>query len=396
MLMVSDLLRAARDPKAIAELERRSPDRYASPERGVPVVVWNVVGHCNLSCPHCYASAAKRPSPRDLSPAEGLALLDELARAGTKVVIFSGGEPLLREDLFDLIAHAKGLGLVPQLSSNGVFIDDAVAARLKHAGVQYVGISIDGMRDFNDRYRGLPGGFSRATAGIVASKRAGIKTGLRITLSKINRAELDPLLDHASEIGVDRFYVSHLLYSGRAFRMGEDDLSPAESRAALSQLFERALRQLQAAKGPDIVTGGNDSDGPALLLFVEQRFGRAAAARLERLLVLRGGNSAGEKILNVDHLGRVHPDQFWQAATLGDVREQSFAEILAHPLRAELAERTRHLKGRCGSCRFLALCRGSHRERALVQHGDAWAPDPACLMTDAEIGTAVQKARTSA
>ena len=151
MLMVSDLLRTAREPALSAALEQRSPDRYAAPARGVPVVVWNVVGHCNLSCPHCYASASREPSPRDLSPEEGLTLLTALADAGTKVVIFSGGEPLLRSDLFELIARAKSLGMVPQLSTNGVFIDSAVAARLKQAGVAYVGISIDGMRDFNDR-----------------------------------------------------------------------------------------------------------------------------------------------------------------------------------------------------------------------------------------------------
>ncbi len=395
MLMVSDLLRAARDPALCLALERRSPDRYAAPERGVPVVVWNVVGHCNLSCPHCYASASREPSAQDLDPEEGLDLLEQLARAGTKVVIFSGGEPLLRRDLFELIVRAKSLGLNPQLSTNGVLIDDAVALRLKQAGVAYVGISIDGRPDFNDRYRGLTGGFSRASAGIVASKRAGIKTGLRITLSKLNRAELEPLLSHATEIGVERFYVSHLLYSGRAFRMGDDDLAPSESRVALEGLFERALAQLETGTGPDIVTGGNDSDGPALLGFVAARFGGEAAARLERLLLLRRGNSAGEKLLNVDHLGRVHPDQFWQAATLGNVREQPFEEILAHPLRRELAERTAHLTGRCGSCRFVEHCRGSHRERALAHHRDVWASDPACVMTDAEIARPSTLSRTA-
>jgi radical SAM protein with 4Fe4S-binding SPASM domain len=386
MLMVSDLLRAARDNAASVRVEQRSPDRYASPEAGVPVVVWNVVGHCNLSCPHCYASASGEPSAFDLTHAEGLRLLDDLASAGTRVVIFSGGEPLLRPDLFELIAHAKARGLTPQLSTNGVFIDDAVALRLREAGVGYVGISIDGMGSFNDGYRGMLGGFARASAGIAAVKRAGIRSGLRITLSRKNRDQLFPLIDHATALGVDRFYVSHLLYSGRAFRMGDDDLSPAESRVALEQLFERAEQQHDQGTGPDFVTGGNDSDGPALLLFIGRRHGTGAASRVERLLALRRGNSAGEKILNVDHLGRVHPDQFWQQAVLGNVREQPFSEILSHPLRRQLAERTRHLTGRCGACRFLELCRGSHRERALAHRRDVWAPDPACVMTDTEIG----------
>lgn len=386
MLTVSDLLRVARSSERGDELARRSPHRFCPPARGVPVVVWNVVGHCNLSCPHCYAAASSRPSPDVLGTAEGLGLLDQLAETGTRVVIFSGGEPLLRPDLFELIERARALGLSPQLSTNGVLVDDAAAERLAGAGVGYVGISIDGMRAFNDGYRGMQGGFDRATRGLVSSKRAGMRTGLRVTLSRLNADELEPLLAHATELGVDRFYVSHLLYSGRAFRMHGDDLSPLESRRALERLFELALEHLEDPRAPDIVTGGNDSDGPALALFAERRLGHAAAARIERWLSERGGNSAGEKLLNVDHLGRVFPDQFWRTACLGNVREQRWSAILEHPLRRELRERVRRVEGRCKGCRQLELCRGSHRERAEHRFGDAWASDPACVLSDEEIG----------
>lgn len=384
MLMVSDLLRAARDPRTAESIAHRSPDRFAQTTKGVPVVVWNVVGHCNLSCPHCYAAASKTRAPGELTTDEGRRFLDELSRVGTRVVIFSGGEPLLREDLFELVAHAHGLGLAPQLSTNGVFIDDAVAKRLAETGIRYVGISIDGLATFNDRYRGLSGGFERASAGLAACKRAGLKTGLRITLSRANREELFPLLDHAATLRVDRFYVSHLLYSGRAFRMGDEDLTPAESRTLLHQLFDRANRGVDEG-GPDIVTGGNDSDGPLLLLWIAERWGHDAARRIEALLRDRGGNSAGEKILDVDHLGRVHPDQFWRGVSLGNVREVPFEQILGHPLLGELRRRVELLHGRCGGCRFLPLCRGSHRERAYAQEKDIWASDPACVMQDDEI-----------
>lgn len=385
MLMVSELLRAARDPKVAERLLGRRPERFSAATHAVPVVVWNLVGHCNLTCPHCYASASKRPSGRDLDTQAGKKLLEGLARSGTKIVIFSGGEPLLREDLFELAAYARGLGLGVQLSTNGVLVDDAVAGRLRDAGVQYVGISIDGQRSFNDRYRGMDGGFERAGAGLLASKRAGLKTGLRMTLSQLNAGELWPLFAHATELGVDRFYVSHLLYSGRASRMGKDDLAPSESRRILEQLFARALAELAGTTGPDIVTGGNDSDGPLFLAFVRGALGAAAAARVEELLRLRGGNSAGEKILNIDATGEVHPDQFWRAVSLGNVLADPLEQILAHPLRKQLREREKHLEGRCGRCRFKRLCRGSHRERALARFGDVWASDPACVMSDAEI-----------
>ncbi|MCC6214121.1 MAG: radical SAM protein [Polyangiaceae bacterium] len=386
--MVTDLLRAARDPAAAQATRARAPQRFSGPARGVPVVVWNVVGHCNLSCPHCYAAASLAPSAHDLRTDEALRLLEQLAETGTQVIIFSGGEPLLRGDLFELIERAVALGLSPQLSTNGTLLDDTTAARLREAGVRYVGVSVDGTRPFNDRYRGMVGAFQRASDGLRAARRAGMRTGLRLTLSRANAEQLEAVLAHATELGVDRFYVSHLVYSGRAARMADADLLPAESRAVLERLFELALGQLGDGVGPEVVTGGNDSDGPALLLWLEARLGREASARAEALLAARGGNSAGEKLLDIDHLGRVHPDQFWQAARLGDVRHTSFAEILRHPLLAQLRDRTRLLTGRCGECRWLELCRGSHRERALAVHHDPWAPDPACVMTDAEIGRA--------
>jgi radical SAM protein with 4Fe4S-binding SPASM domain len=383
--MVSELLRVARDPTLGPTLRERSPDRFAKSRRGVPVVVWNVVGHCNLACPHCYASASRRPSDADLDTADGLALIERLAAAGTKVIIFSGGEPLLRPDLLELVAHARALGLVPQLSTNGVLLDAAAAAKLRDAGVRYVGISIDGRSELNDRYRGMCGAYERALAGISHARAAGMRTGLRITISRLNHQELEPLLELAAERGIDRFYVSHLLYSGRALRMQRQDLTPSDARRLLERLFQRADALLDAGSGPEIVTGGNDSDGPALLAWVAARRGARAAAAVDALLRARGGNCAAEKILDIDHLGRVHPDQFWQSATLGNVREQSIEQILAHPLRAELALRERRLTGRCARCVYLPHCRGSHRERALGRHGDPWAPDPACVMTDPEI-----------
>lgn len=395
MLMVTELLRAARDPAALGETRARAPERFSGPERGVPVVVWNLVGHCNLSCPHCYAAASLAPSAHDLRTEEALGLLDQLAESGTKVVIFSGGEPLLRSDLLELVARAHELGMAPQLSTNGVLLDDATAARLRDAGVRYVGVSVDGTRPFNDRYRGMVGAFQRASEGLRAARRAGLRTGLRLTLSRANVEQLEAVLAHATELGVDRFYVSHLVYSGRALRMAASDLSPEESRAALTRLFELALGQLGVSGGPAVVTGGNDSDGPALVLWVGARLGAEAASRVESLLALRGGNSAGEKLLDIDHLGRVHPDQFWQSARLGDVRDEPFARILEHPMLAQLRERTRLLTGRCSECGWLELCRGSHRERALAIHHDPWAPDPACVLTDAELGRSVDLQRVA-
>lgn len=391
MLQVSELLGVARGGgSGAAGLARRAPHRFAPAGAAPPVVVWNVCAHCNMGCPHCYAAASRAPSPHTLSTGEGRALLAQLAEAGVRVVIFSGGEPLLRPDLLDLIQCATRLRLAAHLSTNGAVITREVALRLRDAGVEYVGISIDGTAAFNDAYRDFPNGYALACAGLVHAKAAGLRTGWRMTLTRRNAAQWREAFASAAALGVDRFYLSHLLYSGRGKRLEGDDLSPAEARALLLEVFAATDEAVRRGEGPAVVTGGNDSDGPLLLGWVATHYGAPASTRVRRLLEQRGGNSAGEKLLCIDHRGRVFPDQFWRTACLGDLRAQVFSDVLAHPLRAELADRERRLQGRCGRCRFLSVCRGSHRERALAWSGEVWASDPACVMTDAEVGEAVE------
>jgi radical SAM protein with 4Fe4S-binding SPASM domain len=396
MLPVSDLLEVARNRVTGAELRSQAPGRFGAAGDGAPVVVWNVCMHCNMTCPHCYAAAVSKPSPTDLSREEALRLLDELADCGVTVVIFSGGEPLMRPDLFDLLARAHELGISPQLSTNGVLIDSAVARRLAAVGVAYVGVSIDGLAPFNDEYRGFTGGADAAFRGLRCAKQAGMRTGLRMTLTRRNLEQVLAMAEVTRNAGADRFYVSHLLYSGRGFQVAGDDLSRAEARAALEELFARAEAYLVAGEGPRVVTGSNDSDGVFLLRWIREHYGDEAAESVYQLLLERGGNSAGERIVNIDSRGRVHPDQFWRSAVLGDVREQSFAAILQHPLREQLRRRLDLLQGRCGVCSQRELCRGSHRERALACFRDPWASDPACVMEDAEIGIESEAARLPA
>lgn len=383
MLAVSDLLRLAREGEAAPVA--RSPLRYGPALAAPAVVVFNVCKHCNMRCPHCYAAASFQPSRHDLSTPEAFRVLAELAAAGVKVVIFSGGEPLLRPDLLLLARRARDLGLAPQLSSNGVLITRSKADELVGAGFQYAGVSIDGRPSFNDAYRGLEHGFARAVQGLTNARAAGLRTGVRMTVTRMNADHLDDILALAIELGADRLYLSHLLYSGRARAMQPDDLDRELGRRFLTGVFERAERLLSHELGPGIATGGNDSDGAFLVTWVLQRYGAEAAHRVQALLEQRGGNSAGEKLICIDHRGRVRPDQFWDQGVLGDLREQSLSDVLAHPLRSQLAQRQNLLGGRCADCRFLALCRGSHRERALAVHGDLWGPDPACVMTDQEV-----------
>lgn len=386
MLEVTELINLALRRAATEGVAARQPARYAARAPAPPVVVWNVCRHCILRCPHCYAAATSTPSPYDLTTAEARGLIETLAEAGVRVLILSGGEPLLRRDIVGLAAHARTVGLRPVLSTSGVLLDERMAAALAAAGVSYVGVSLDGLAPFNDAYRGMSGAFERAAHGLAYASAAGMSVGVRITVTRRNATQVEPLIDWAVARGVGRFYLSHLLYSGRGLKLACEDLDMEESRALLDQVFETAEGLVRDGAPIRIVTGGNDSDGPYFLRWVSSRFGCGAAERVGAVLRRRGGNSAGERVLAIDHRGDVHPDQFFTTRTLGNVRRQPFAEIFAHPLREALRNREELLQGRCGACAYKAVCRGSHRERALARYGELWAADPACVMTDRELG----------
>jgi Fe-coproporphyrin III synthase len=386
VLLISELLRVARSGPSEA-VSVTYDDSGRAPSR----VVWNLAGHCNLSCPHCFTSGASRPSARDVRTDEALRVLDELARGGVRRVVFGGGEPLLRPDLLVLAERVRDLGMRAELASNGILLDEAMAHSLAQVGVGDVSIGIDGLRDFNDRYRGMVGAFERASRGLRNARAASLRTRLCMTLTRRNVGHLHPLIDHALALELDEFQLCHLAYSGRASSMAQEDLTPVESRVLVEELFERAEALLDREAPMAITSSGNDSAAALLLLWIEEHWGRPPAGRVRELLQHAGGNGAGERVLAIDRLGRVQPDQFWQGKGLGDVRVQSFDEILAHPLRAELRERTARLQGRCGGCRHLDVCRGSSRERALARdaEGGPWGPDPACMMTDVEVGAPV-------
>ena len=383
MLTITSYLNVARQAARPSTLRASAPSRYGAGARA-PVVVWNLTERCNQACAHCYASASHDCSPLELDTATSLRILDELAEAKVPAVIFSGGEPMLRKDLLQLVQHATNVGVRPQLSSNGTLANDAAMTVLKQAGIGYFGVSIDGPPDFNDAFRGMHRGYERAIRGLESGVRAGVKTGLRMTVTKRNAGEVRTMAALAKRVGVDRFYVSHLIEVGRGGAV--DACTPTRTRELLFDLFELALDELEAGSPVGFVTGGNDSAGPLFLRWLATRFDVDAVERVRALLAARGGNTSGVGLLCIDSEGDVHPDQFWRTETLGNLKEQSFGEILQNPMRAHLARRADWLTGRCGACSALGLCGGGHRERALALHGDVAAPDPSCVLTDAEVG----------
>ncbi|MBS3783614.1 MAG: radical SAM protein [Anaerolineae bacterium] len=353
-----------------------------------PIVVWNSTKACNLHCIHCYYTARAEPDPNELSTDEAKAFVDDLADFGVPVLLFSGGEPLMREDLCEIGAYAVERGLRTVISTNGTLIDRADAQRIKEAGFSYVGISLDGIGETNDRFRGSEGAFVASMDGFHRCQEVGVRTGLRLTLNRHNVQDLASILDLLRDEDIPRACFYHLVYAGRGEHMRADDLTPQETRAAVDMIFDHAMAFRRQGLDIEILTVDNHTDAPYLL----RRVRREQPDRYEEVLSLlqaNGGNASGIGIAAVDHLGGVHADQFWQHHTFGNVRERPLGEIwtdTSDPLMAGLKDRKPLLKGRCAKCQYLDICNGNFRVRAEAVRGDVWAPDPACYLTDKEIG----------
>jgi len=374
-----ELATAERDGAYPAATQRRASG---------PVVIWNLIRRCNLTCKHCYALSADHDYPGELTNAEVNAVMDDLKAFGVPVLILSGGEPLLRPDLFEIAARAKAMKFYVGLSTNGTLIDAAMADRVTAQGFDYVGISLDGLRATHDKFRRKSGAFDASLGAVRLLRERGVKVGLRYTMTDMNAADLPDLMQLMHDEGVDKFYFSHLNYAGRGNIHRGRDAHFAATRAALDRLFDAAWRAAVEGRELEYVTGNNDADGVYLLLWVQRhlpRWADAVRARLEAW----GGNASGLYVANIDNVGHVHPDTMWWHYDLGSVRERPFSAIwsdTSDPLMAGLKRQPRAVTGRCGACAHLAICGGNTRVRAQQVTGDPWAEDPGCYLDDAEIG----------
>lgn len=352
-----------------------------------PVVVWNVTQRCNLHCAHCYSSSKNRHYPGELDTAEGHELLRDLGEFGVPTVLFSGGEPLMRDDLFELAGAASDRGLRTVLSTNGTHIDREVAERIAAAGFSYVGISLDGPQPAHDKIRGSRGAFAGAVSGIERCQEAGLRTGIRYTVHGLNRQHLGEIFGLAESLSVDRLCVYHLAYAGRGDKLRAIDLEPGETRELVNEIFRRTEDLGRRGVPLEVLTVDNPVDNVLLYMRVAERKPERAAD-IYRLLSWNGGNQSGIAVACVDPRGNVHPDQFSWQVTAGNVRERPFSEIWSDSRNLVLRpyrQRPRKLKGRCRNCAWEPLCNGGLRVRAESATGDAAAPDPACYLSDAEI-----------
>jgi heme d1 biosynthesis radical SAM protein NirJ len=377
MFRISQFMQELVNPTPV--VERRQPPG--------PVVIWNLIRRCNLTCKHCYSISADIDFKGELSTDEVCTVMDDLKAFGVPVLILSGGEPLLRPDIFDISRRAKDMGFYVGLSSNGTLIDADNINDIAAIGYDYVGISIDGIKKTHDLFRRKDGAFDASMNGIRLCREHGIKVGLRFTLTEDNAVELPDILQLMQAEDINKFYLSHLNYAGRGNRNRDSDVQLGITRKAMELLFETAFENAQDGSDLEIVTGNNDADGVFLLQWVMQHFPDRADHIAEKLRQW-GGNSSGVNIANIDNLGDVHPDTFWWHYGLGNVRDRPFSEIwvdTSDPVMKGLKASPRRIKGRCGECRYFDICGGNTRVRALQLTGDPWAEDPACYLTDEEI-----------
>ena len=353
-----------------------------------PVVIWNLIRRCNLTCKHCYSVSADKDFPNELSTDTIKKTMDDLHNFGVPVLILSGGEPMLHPDIFEISAHAKEKGFYVGLSTNGTLIDESNIQDIVDADYNYVGISIDGMRETHDKFRRKQGAFDEAMNGIRLCREQGIKVGLRFTMTQDNYAELPDLLQLMDDEGLDKFYFSHLNYAGRGDKNRKDDVAHKRTRDAMNLLFDATMQSVQQGNNKEFVTGNNDADGVYLLNWTRKHYPEQAEA-IQARLKQWGGNSSGVNISNIDTLGNVHPDTMWWNYNLGNIKDRPFSEIWmdqSDPLMAGLKSSPRPVRGRCSICNFRSICGGNTRTRAFQMTGDPWWEDPGCYLTDDELG----------
>lgn len=390
MIGISKLYCGAVEPSDVLRYNRKSGDlpshllQFSADKK--PVVVWNMTRRCNLKCIHCYSNSTDIDYPDELTTEEGKKLIDDLAAFGSPVILFSGGEPLIRKDLLELAQYATDKGMRAVISTNGTLITREIAAKLQKIGLSYVGVSLDGLEKTHDRFRGKKGAFVEAIEGIRNCREAGIKVGIRFTVNKHNVADVPAMFDLLRKEKIERLCFYHLVYTGRGSKLREEDLTHEETRKLLDLIAAETKKMFDEGLSPEILTVDNHADGPYLYLKMKKENPERAREILE-LLEMNEGNSSGVGIGCVSWDGEVYPDQFWRNQSLGNVRKRPFGEIWTddkNEFLMKMKDKKKHVQGRCAGCLWLGVCAGNFRARA-ESEGDLWGPDPACYLADEEI-----------
>ncbi len=347
------------------------------------IAIWNFTNRCNLACKHCYSYAD--PNSEDyLSTEDIISTIPELIKGGIKFVIFSGGEPLIRKDIFEISSAMQEAGIITYLSTNGLYINDKNVDDIIKT-FNYIGISIDGIEKIHDDFRGMQGAYKKSIDAIKLIQAHGGNAGIRFTLTNETKDSFYSIFELAEEIGVDKIYISHLVYSGRGLENLMMDISHQERREFVNFIINRAFRYYREKRNIDIVTGNMEMDA---ILFLERFSELYPDKREEMIKRLKewGGNSAGRRLVNIDWRGNVKPDPFFPFV-VGNILDKPFSQIWLdedNEMLTKLRDYPRELGGKCADCKVIDICNGGSRSRAYAISGDLWDEDPSCYLGNSE------------
>ena len=335
------------------------------------LLAWEVTRRCNLACLHCRAAAGSGPYPDELTTAEGKKLLEDLATMGQVVVILTGGEPLLREDIFDLTAYGNDLGHRMVMAVNGTLLTSAIAARLKDAGIQRVSISIDGATAAShDRLRAVEGAYAGALTGIAACREAGLPFQINTTVTRANRLELPAIHALALKLGAAAHHVFVLVPTGRGELIREELVTPEEYEETLNWLLARQK-------------DGELFIKPTCAPQYYRLWRQDAASRGEPITAATHGMEAmtkgclgGQGFAFVSYKGEVQPCGYLELVA-GNIRETPFPQIWANSELFQQLRRVDDYHGKCCACQYRKVC-GGCRARAYALTGDVLGEDPIC------------------
>ncbi len=345
------------------------------------IAIWNFTNRCNLSCLHCY-SKSTLDEVDTLTTEQIKKTILQMKKNGVKFIIFSGGEPLTRKDLFEIADFCKENGIITYLSSNGLYFTKGNVQRIVDT-FNYVGVSIDGDESTHDHFRGLKGAFVETLKAVKLANATGAKVGIRFTITKETINSLEYIFNLAERENIPKIYVSHLVYSGRGLDNLKMDLTKSQRRKSVEFILKKAFEYYETGRDIEIVTGNMEMDAILFLNEFTTRYPQLKDVMRKRL-VSWGGNSAGRKLLNINSEGDVRPDPFFPL-TVGNIINQDFDDIWQKgDLLDTLRVHPRKISGICARCAQIDICNGGSRARAYAITGDLWDEDPSCYLTKEE------------
>jgi AdoMet-dependent heme synthase len=340
------------------------------------MVAWEVTRSCNLACVHCRASSLGGPYAGELDTETCLKLIDGLAAFGQPVVILTGGEPLLREDIFDIAAYGNSKGLRMVMATNGTLVTEEAARRMLVSGIKRVSVSIDGAdADRHDRFRCVAGAFTGSMRGIEIMKKAGMEFQINTTITRANLDQLRAIHDLALGLGAAAHHIFLLVPTGRGKEMADQAISPAAYEKTLEWFYEQSLTcsiQLKATCAPHyyrILRQKGISGAP--------KAHPGSTAKDHPLNAMTRGCLGGSSFCFISHTGQVQPCGYLEI-DCGQVKEQDFREIWEYSQTFRQLRDLSLYEGKCGHCEFIRVC-GGCRARAYELTGNYLAEEPFCI-----------------